>query len=244
MILRERRQAFSLVELLVALFIIATLCSLLLPALSRARQDAQSIRCQANLRSVGEALKAYEVQNQGWFYPVTAGPKRGNPHGRGMTHPPHERWPMYVFDMLGAPSPPPYDPSKYHRQYDPLHFAVLPYTPAILRCPTDEDPVEAHTYFLNGIAAQRHAKAGNSDWGNLTFAEVILAGEKYTLQRDYFIEDWKAFSKVVDPYRHGARRFSNYLFFDGHVASAMPSEARRGLNPWLEVASPTTTPSR
>src|SRR5438552_2234158 len=158
---RPRRGAaggFSLVELLVVIGLIAALCSLLLPALSRARQSALSLQCQDHLRSVGQALKMYEIANKGWFYPVVVRPGAHNPHGRGITWPPHERWPMFAFDMRGAPHPLPYDPAEYRGLYDRERFPVAPYTPAVLRCPTDPDPVEAHTYFINGIAAQRRAK--------------------------------------------------------------------------------------
>jgi prepilin-type N-terminal cleavage/methylation domain-containing protein/prepilin-type processing-associated H-X9-DG protein len=70
--IRERRQAvirqggFTLVELLVVIGIIALLLAVLLPALNKARQQANLLYCQANLRSIGQMVQIYVVENQGY----------------------------------------------------------------------------------------------------------------------------------------------------------------------------------
>ena len=66
-----RRHAFTLVELLVVIGIIAVLIALLMPALSGVKKKAQAIHCGANLRSIGQALTMY-VQQYG-YYPAGGG---------------------------------------------------------------------------------------------------------------------------------------------------------------------------
>lgn len=58
----NRRSAFTLIELLVVVAIIALLISILLPSLNRAREQTKALVCLSNLRSLGQALIAYDAE--------------------------------------------------------------------------------------------------------------------------------------------------------------------------------------
>lgn len=87
------RSAFTLLELLVVVAIIAILASLLLPALSAARDKGKTAKCQNNLRQLGMAAMMYDDDFH--VYPI------GWPPADGFTGPLFPIWYRQLQPYLG-----------------------------------------------------------------------------------------------------------------------------------------------
>ncbi len=62
-------RAFTLIELLAVVAIIALLIAILLPALRLAREQARLLQCESNLRSQGQIVHSYVTEHQGRLPP-------------------------------------------------------------------------------------------------------------------------------------------------------------------------------
>ncbi len=71
------RGAFTLVELLVVIGIIAILIAILLPTLGAARESGQNVKCLANLRQIGLGLRLYAGQNRELLPPAWSSTRGG-----------------------------------------------------------------------------------------------------------------------------------------------------------------------
>jgi prepilin-type N-terminal cleavage/methylation domain-containing protein/prepilin-type processing-associated H-X9-DG protein len=87
-------RAFTLVELLVAIGVIAILVALVLSALGRAKASAQAITCRNNLRQWGQATLLFVADNKDFL------PKDGTPNGTST----NEGWYIDLPRSLGLPT--------------------------------------------------------------------------------------------------------------------------------------------
>jgi len=103
-----KRGAFTLLELLVVIGIIAVLAGLVLPALSRARVQSRTIVCLSHLRELGKGWQAYADENDNVMLPGRMYEKpggKGNEEnwydvGNGLKYRP--RWPATMGGQLGT----------------------------------------------------------------------------------------------------------------------------------------------
>ena len=106
---RPGRRAFTIVELLVVIGIIGLLMSILMPALSRARQQANAVQCMVRLRTLAQAWTMYADANTGVSCPG--------------------RMPTVGSLANGMPVPPPAGPGVYYldngNQYRPRWYELL-----------------------------------------------------------------------------------------------------------------------
>jgi len=87
----ERRTigpAFTLVELLVVIAVVAILASLLLPTLTASKAAAKRIQCVDNLRQLGLAFRMWSDDNESrfpWRVPVSDGGSQGQTEAEAAT---------------------------------------------------------------------------------------------------------------------------------------------------------------
>jgi prepilin-type N-terminal cleavage/methylation domain-containing protein len=238
----QSRKGFTLVELLVVIGIIALLISMLLPALTKARAQAQRVQCQSNERQVGNYLLTYSNDWNGFMFPPDMGwdtnhvyehtpgdvplptqylddvQQIGVPYVTGTTPYTITTWPTAVFKSVTAGS------------------SAGQWDPPIMTCPSDVDPVGNHTYIVNNHLQDWSIKYSSSNLGGLTPSELVLLGEKISTSGDYYMETGD-FATKVDQYRHGLSLGSNYLYLDMHVDTVPPNEAFDQLDPWSPPGS-------
>jgi len=125
----RKNGAFTLVELLVVIAVIAILASLLLPALTRAQAKAHSTRCLNNLRQWGLAFRQYADDNKDCL------PRRG----QGIQPLAQIDRPEDWFNAL-----PPYFNCQSYQQLFATNQKFKPRSSTVFVCPDATDPGSNH----------------------------------------------------------------------------------------------------
>ena len=137
-----------------------------------------------------------------------------------------QNWKGYIY-------PPGLGANKPRDQRWPVHvFKPVVWNPPVMECPEDQDPVEDHSYILNDHLSVHGIKFSSKNFGGLPSSDVIVMGEKRTDYNDYYMNVGD-FSTRVEPYRHGLKKGSNYLFLDLHVGTLLNRRNTLwGIDPW------------
>jgi prepilin-type N-terminal cleavage/methylation domain-containing protein/prepilin-type processing-associated H-X9-DG protein len=103
----NRRRAFTLVELLVVIGVIALLIALLMPALSSSRESANRLKCLNALRNIGQAAQLHANEHDGYF-PLAGWhwePAGGQTDPKGVGDADERRYDYYVDAGVRRPMP-------------------------------------------------------------------------------------------------------------------------------------------
>jgi len=214
---RTTRGAFTLVELLVVMAVLAILAALLLPALSQARHSAMRARCTSNLRQLGLAARLYWDDHAGLSFPYLTRATNG---GR-----------IYWFGWLQDEGP-----GEGNRAFDPTLGSLYPYLlgRGVELCPSLRYgdsllklKAKGATYgygynlFLFGRNADSIAHpsqvAAFGDSAQVNTWQAPAAPDHPMLEEWYYLDpDWP-----TAHFRH--RRTAEVVFVDHHVGPEQPA---------------------
>jgi prepilin-type N-terminal cleavage/methylation domain-containing protein/prepilin-type processing-associated H-X9-DG protein len=227
---QRKTRGFTLIELLVVVAIIGMLIAILLPALSRAREQSKATICMSNMRQVGLGFYYYGEDHGGHPPPNRLRSSSDAPYGGT---PPEYRdsdW-WYYAHMV-----PNYVPSNERSQTNAAFSGVF-------RCPSDPDAGRAYSmnifasdYETTRPFATPYTRGTPFSPSKVEHAErYILLGEAHAIFRDdlnpglygtrYIIGQegssvYRKFKKVEEYADPDRGRFYGYIDFSKHRDSA------------------------
>ncbi|HOC03270.1 MAG TPA: prepilin-type N-terminal cleavage/methylation domain-containing protein [Candidatus Ratteibacteria bacterium] len=187
-----KKKGFTLIELLVVIAIIAILASMLLPALSRARENARRAVCISHLKQIGLALEMYADDNNE-FYPLCGGTIDWGEDPPG--------WMEQLFPYVKAKNL--YRCDSFPRNISDYHYFLSARAAYI-----DAGNMAAATSRKRIMFPSVFVLAGDS---NYRFSEPDCDKDDYTQN----CLGWKEDATHWNPHHAGGL---NVLFADGHVS--------------------------
>jgi len=223
-----KKSAFTLIELLVVIAIIAVLMAILMPSLKRAREQARSLHCRSNVRTLTMAWLMYKDENDSKLVDgFTPGP----------TSTPG--WVVMPPDAQTAPLE-----AKKEYIKDGLLWPYVKET-KVYRCPSDKrknSPAHQYAYRTYSIAGGMNGVAASGAWEILpclNYTDIKQPATKYVFlaecdPRGYNNGSWvmnPASREWVDPFGVWHRDNTSTLgYADGHAE--MQRWYSRGLIDW------------
>lgn len=219
-------KGFTLIELLVVIAIIAILAGMLLPALSKAKQQAHRIKCVNNQRQIGIALNLYTLDYQETFPPrmlaVTNQLGDNDLSWRTLIQPY-----VQVSELHVCPSNPDKDKPSADPEFNISYAGNFNWG-------SETRPDDWLTSVGGGLFGQPNSP-GLRTSAVKSPSELIGVLEVYDMP-------WTALMIDTEFYKGklwaGHKVNSNYLFVDGHVAQLRPTQTTYGKNRWYREELP------